>query len=80
MIKTLSKTLDRTELDGLPVADRLRLLEDVWSSLEQEADVLPSPDWHRDELDRRLAAHASDPSAATPWRDVMAELRAKTSK
>jgi putative addiction module component (TIGR02574 family) len=43
------------DLHALPVADRLKLIEDLWDSIEAEAsDRLPLPDWHRNEIDRRL--------------------------
>jgi putative addiction module component (TIGR02574 family) len=76
----MEKVLDRSQLDRLPVADRLRLLEDVWASLEQNLDPVPTPDWHHAELDRRLAAHAANATAVKPWRDVLADLRAERSK
>jgi putative addiction module component (TIGR02574 family) len=70
----MTKTIERSELDALPVAERLQLLEDVWVSLEQDAEAVPSPDWHLDELDKRL----DRPTANTrPWTEVLAELRAK---
>lgn len=43
------------EILRLPVEDRLRLVEDVWDSIAAEPDAVPVPDWHRRELDRRLA-------------------------
>jgi putative addiction module component (TIGR02574 family) len=67
-------------VDRLPMTDRLRLLEDVWTSLEQDPDPVPTPDWHRAELDKRLASHDANPEAALPWRDVLTELRAETNK
>jgi putative addiction module component (TIGR02574 family) len=45
----LAETLD------LPTAERLRLVEDIWDSLAASVTDIPVPDWHRDELDRRLA-------------------------
>jgi putative addiction module component (TIGR02574 family) len=39
----------------LPTAERLRLVEDIRDSLATSVTNLPVPDWHREELDRRLA-------------------------
>lgn len=47
------------EILRLPVEDRLRLVEDVWDSIAAQPDAVPMPEWHRKELDRRLA----EPSA-----------------
>jgi putative addiction module component (TIGR02574 family) len=43
------------EILHLPAADRLRLVEDIWDSLTASPADVPVPDWHREELDRRLA-------------------------
>jgi putative addiction module component (TIGR02574 family) len=69
---TTEPTIEK--LKHMPVSERLRLLEDVWSSLADQPEALGVPDWHRDELDARLAAHRNDPSAARAWADVKAEL------
>ncbi|MFY7922098.1 MAG: addiction module protein [Gemmatimonas sp.] len=43
------------EVLHLPAAERLRLVEDVWDSLVASAEEIPVPDWHRAELEARLA-------------------------
>ena len=43
------------EILHLPPAERLRLVEDIWDSLDASTTNVPVPPWHRDELDRRLA-------------------------
>ena len=43
------------EVLHLPPAERLRLVEDIWDSLDASTTDVPVPAWHRDELDRRLA-------------------------
>ena len=43
------------EILHLPAAERLRLVEDIWDSLTASTTDVPVPDWHREELDRRLA-------------------------
>lgn len=58
------------EIMRLPLDERLRLLEDVWDEIAAAPDAVPVPDWHREELDRRL----NDSAAATVSRD---ELRAR---
>ena len=44
-----------SEILDLPAAERLRLVEDIWDSLAASVSELPVPDWHREELDQRLA-------------------------
>jgi putative addiction module component (TIGR02574 family) len=61
------------DLNALPVTDRLKLIEELWDSIEAEAsDRLPLPAWHRNEIDRRLDALKSGASVGAPWPDVRA--------
>ena len=57
----------------MSVEDRLRLIGDIWDTLEP-IDQTEIPAWHREELDRRLDADDADPSAGTPWEEVRARL------
>jgi putative addiction module component (TIGR02574 family) len=61
------------EILRLPADQRLKLVEDIWDSLTASPTEVPMPQWHRDELDRRLA----DPSeqATLTWDDVQARLK-----
>jgi putative addiction module component (TIGR02574 family) len=70
----MNKHLTDAEIRALPVAERLRLIEDLWASLDAEAEPLPLPDWHRVELDARLAAHERDPAATRPWAEAKADI------
>jgi putative addiction module component (TIGR02574 family) len=70
----VAKGLTATEILELPTAERLRLVEEIWDSLVLEPTSVPIPDWHRTELDRRLARHEADRDAARPWGEVKARL------
>ena len=71
----MTKHLTADDIRALPVAERLRLIEELWDSLDSETvEMLPIPDWHRAELDKRLDAHARDPDATRPWEEVRAEI------
>jgi putative addiction module component (TIGR02574 family) len=61
------------EILRLPPDERLRLVEDIWDSLAQTSGQLPVPDWHREELDRRLADRTEQATVA--WTEVRARLR-----
>jgi putative addiction module component (TIGR02574 family) len=54
----------------LTVEQRLELIGELWDSLPDSLDELPVPEWHREELERRLATADADPSAAIPWEQV----------
>jgi putative addiction module component (TIGR02574 family) len=62
-------------VDRMSVDDRLRLIEEIWDTID--AEELPFPDSHREELDRRLAAADAHPEAAIPWDEVLARLKQK---
>jgi putative addiction module component (TIGR02574 family) len=64
-------------LQKMPVSDRLRLIEEVWTSLAEKADALEVPEWHRQELDARLDAHGSEP-ATLDWAVAKADLQRKS--
>ena len=62
----------------LSVEQRLELIGELWDSIPDSADELPAPDWHREELERRLAAADAEPDAAVPWQQVKKRLREKS--
>lgn len=59
----------------LTVEQRLELIGELWDSIPDSVDALPLPDWHREELERRLAAADAEPDAATPWETIKKRLR-----
>ena len=65
------------ELRKLSVEERLQLLEDVWTSLDEEQDRLPMPGWHEEELERRLRSFEDNPDAGSPWPEVKKRLLAR---
>jgi putative addiction module component (TIGR02574 family) len=54
----------------LTVDQRLELIGELWDSIPDSVDALPVPEWHRKELEKRIAAADADPDAAIPWEDV----------
>lgn len=72
----MSKEPLANEILGLPPAERLRLMEQIWESLAVDPDSVPIPDWHRQELDRRLAEHNADAATVGTWDDVKSRLDA----
>ncbi len=65
----------RTKVRSLSVADRLRLLEEIWDSLAETPEAIPVADAQRKELARRRHAHAGNPAATKSWAEVRARLR-----
>ena len=57
----------------LPLEERLQLVEDIWDSIAATPEAVPVPDWHKAELERRLANPAPGPGLT--WEEVQAKLR-----
>ena len=66
--------LPELDIEQLSVAQRLDLIALLWDSIPDSLAAMPVPEWHRLELDRRLAAAEADPQAAIPWEEVKARL------
>ena len=60
------------EILQIPMDERLKLVEDIWDSIAVTPEAVPVPDWHRDELDRRLAQ--ASPRPGLSWNDARAKL------
>lgn len=60
----------------LPIAQRIELVEAIWDSIAEDAgvDVVPLPDWQREELERRLADFEANPQAGCSWEELDARL------
>ena len=69
-------TLEQFGMDRLSPQQRLELIGLLWDSLPDETPFVP-PDWHRRELERRVAAADADPGAAEAWEQVLARLSRK---
>ena len=68
-------SIDVNEILVLPVSERLRLVEAVWDSIAAEAASVPVPDWHREELDRRLNTTETKLIYGRPAAEVIEDLR-----
>jgi putative addiction module component (TIGR02574 family) len=64
------------EAEKLPLEERLELVEALWDSIAADASVdrLPLPEWHRIELERRIAEFDADPEAGSSWEEVRDRL------
>lgn len=69
---------DFEALRRLSVPERLRLVEDLWDSIAEDAPdaAFPVTPELAAELDRRLAEHEANPDDVVAWADVRARLRA----
>jgi putative addiction module component (TIGR02574 family) len=68
------KSIHLSDVLGLPVAERLALVGDIWDSIAQVPDRVDLTAVQRAELDRRLDAYRRDPTAGSPWSEVKARI------
>lgn len=73
----MSPALEALGIDRLSVSERLTLIGEIWDTLSDEIEQQPLTEAQRQEIDRRLAAHRANPSAAIPWEQVEAEALAR---
>ena len=64
------KQITVADVVGLPVEERIELIEDVWDSIAEVPDAVEIPLWHKKELERRLRAYHRNPNAGSPWPEV----------
>ena len=65
----------RTEIEELSTDERLRLIGDVWDTLEEAADSMALSDDHREILERRIASLERNPEATVSREVVMQRAR-----
>lgn len=62
------------QVQKLSVAERIRLVEQVWDSIDAEPGEWPLTAEQRVELDHRLEDYYANPQAGSPWAEVKARL------
>jgi len=66
------------DIAQLSVAERIKLVEDLWDSLVVNPDEVPVTQSQRDELDRRLSAYHDNPTEAASWEQVKVGIKRRT--
>lgn len=66
--------------DDLSVEDQLDYIQSLWDRIAANPDQVPLPDWHRQVLDERLAAHETKRIESRRWDEVREEIRTKLSE
>ena len=69
----ISLTLSQFGIDRLDAQQRVELIGLIWDSLPDDTPY-PPPDWHIQELERRIEAADANPGAGEPWETVLARL------
>jgi putative addiction module component (TIGR02574 family) len=71
----MSDTLRTLGIDRLSMAERILLVEEIWDSIAATPEAVPFTEAQKQDLERRLTAHAANPQAGSSWEEVKARLR-----
>jgi len=64
------KQFSVAEILELPVAERIRLVEQIWDSIAAVPEAVPVSEELKAELDRRLVEFEANPDGGSPWEEV----------
>ncbi|MFL5331172.1 MAG: addiction module protein [Gemmataceae bacterium] len=73
----MSLTVPEFEIERLTISQRLELIGELWDSIPAQDIATNIPEWHRQELERRLDSADAHPDQGIPWKQVKARLRQK---
>ena len=65
------------DLDKLTREEKLRLIDEIWDSLENDPDAFPLTESQRRELDRRLDELDRGEAVLIPWEQALKELQSR---
>lgn len=63
--------------EKLPVRQQLEYVQALWKRIGEGQAEIPSPDWHAEVVEKRLAEYRADPASALAWEDLRGELLAR---
>lgn len=76
----MSPTMKELGIDQMSIEDRLVLVQEIWDSIAATPEQVSITEAQRSELERRLAAHAVDPTHVIPWEEVKAQALARAKR
>ena len=63
------------EFQELSVAEKVKMVQELWDQIAVSLDSLPIPAWHGAELEKRQRERASSPDPGDDWDVVKERLR-----
>ncbi|MBI3278530.1 MAG: addiction module protein [Acidobacteria bacterium] len=73
----MQPTLPPPGLDQLWADEKLEYIQALWNHFSAHPEEVPVPDWHRQVVAERLAAHRRGEMTSRPWTDIREELLAR---
>jgi putative addiction module component (TIGR02574 family) len=63
-----------SEILELSIAEKIRLVEEIWDSIAKNPESLPLTDEERAELDKRLQEYRENPTEGIAWNQLKMRL------
>lgn len=63
--------------EALSVDEQIDYVQSLWDHIAARPEDVPVPDWHREILAERLAAHHADKDQGQEWEEFEQELTAE---
>jgi putative addiction module component (TIGR02574 family) len=73
----MALTMKNLGIDQMSIEDRLALVQEIWDSIAATPEQVPLTETQQSELERRLVAHAADPTNVIPWEEVKVRVLAQ---
>lgn len=70
----LMKKISASDIAEMPIEERIQLVEDIWDSIAELPEAVSVPEWHKEELEKRLDSYHATPTEHTPWSEVREKL------
>ncbi len=70
-------TLPPPGFDALSADEKLEYIQSLWDHVSEHPEEVPVPNWHREVVAERLAAHRRGETTSRPWPEVRDELLAR---
>ena len=67
------------QIDEMTVAEKLRIMEELWEDLRTRAEDVPIPQWHKDLLDERERLIESGEARFLDWEIAKKRITEETS-
>lgn len=58
----------------LPASEKIRLVQQLWDEIAEEAACLPLTESQRRLLDERIDAHEANPADVEPWEEARDDI------
>ena len=68
------KKISATDTLDLSLPERIQLVEDIWDTIEAEADTIELTEDDKKIIDERLDAYHQNPDIGSPWKDVFKRI------